>query len=94
VGVATAANLAPPHGRVTIVLPSDAGTSFRPGPGVETAQRYCITYHSSAYVSIQPGLTTVQWTAQVKKMKSVYGSPIPDDQVSTLVTYLATEYGL
>ena len=94
VGGAIAANPAPPQGTVTIELPSDAGTSFKPGPGVETAQRYCLTCHSSAYVSIQPGLTTAQWTAEVKKMKNVYGAPIPEDQVSTLVTYLATEYGL
>jgi hypothetical protein len=93
-GVAIAANPAPPHGTVTIVLPNDAGTSFRPGPGMETAQRYCLTCHSSAYVLIQPGLTTVQWTAEVKKMKNAYGAPIPDNQVAALVTYLATEYGL
>ena len=92
-GVAIAAN-PPPRGTVTIEMPNDMGTSFRPGPGVETAQRYCLTCHSSAYVSIQPGLTTAQWTAEVEKMKNVYGAPIPDDQVSTLVTYLATEYGL
>jgi cytochrome c5 len=92
-GVAIAAN-PPPRGPVTIEMPNDMGTSFRPGPGVETAQRYCLTCHSSAYVSIQPGLTIAQWTAEVKKMKNAYGAPIPDDQVSTLVTYLATEYGL
>lgn len=92
-GVAIAANPAPPQGTVTIVLPSDAGMSFRPGPGVEIARTYCLTCHSSAYVSIQPRLTVAQWTAEVKKMKNVYGAPIPDDQVSALVTYLAHEYG-
>ena len=94
VGVAVAANSAPPQGTVTIVLPSDAGMSFTPGPGVETARTYCLTCHSSAYVSIQPGLTTAQWTAEVKKMKNAYGAPIPDDQVATLVSYLTAEYGL
>jgi cytochrome c5 len=94
VGVAIAANAAPPQGTVTIEMPSDRGMSFKPGLGVEIAQRYCLTCHSSAYVSIQPRLTTAQWTAEVKKMKNAYGAPIPDDQVSTLVTYLATEYGL
>jgi sulfite dehydrogenase (cytochrome) subunit B len=93
-GVAIAANPAPPQGTVTIVLPSDTGMSFKPGPGVEIARTYCLTCHSSAYVSIQPHLTTAQWTAEVKKMKNVYGAPIPDDQVSTLVTYLVDEYGL
>jgi hypothetical protein len=94
VGVAIAANPGPPQGTVTIEMPGDTGESFKPGPGVETAKHYCLTCHSSSYVSIQPGLTTAQWTAEVKKMKNAYGAPIPDDQVSTLVTYLATEYGL
>jgi cytochrome c5 len=94
VGAALAANPAPPQGTVTIEMPADTGTSFKPGPGVESAKRYCLTCHSSAYVSIQPSLTTAQWTAEVKKMKSAYGAPIPDDQVSTLVTYLTAEYGL
>ncbi len=93
VGVAIAANPAPPQGTVTIVLPSDTA-SFKPGPGVETARRYCLTCHSSAYVSTQPHLTTAQWAAEIKKMKNVYGAPIPDDQVSLLVTYLTAEYGL
>lgn len=92
-GGAIAASSAPPRGTVTIVLPSDAA-SFKPGPGAEVAQRYCLTCHSSAYVSTQPPLTTAQWTAEVKKMKNAYGAPIPDDQVSTLVTYLDAEYGL
>ncbi|MGB8910498.1 MAG: hypothetical protein WCC84_17270 [Candidatus Cybelea sp.] len=93
-GGAIAANAVSAQGTVTIVLPSDTGMSFKPGPGVETARHYCLTCHSSAYVWIQPGLTTAQWTAEVKKMKNAYGAPIPDDQVSTLVTYLAAEYGL
>ena len=87
-GGSVAAIAAPPQGTVTIVMPSDTGMSFEPGPGVEIARRYCLTCHSSAYVPIQPRLTTVQWSAEVKKMKSAYGAPIPDDQVSMLVTYL------
>jgi sulfite dehydrogenase (cytochrome) subunit B len=93
-GVAIAANPSPPQGTMTIVLPSDPGTGFKPGPGVEIARTYCLTCHSSAYVSMQPRLTVAQWTAEVKKMKNVYGAPIPDNQVSTLVTYLVDEYGL
>lgn len=94
VGIAIAANPAPPQETVTIEMPSETGTSFKPGPGVEAAKRYCLGCHSSAYVSTQPGLTTAQWTAEIKKMKNAYGAPIPDDQISTLVTYLVTEYGL
>jgi sulfite dehydrogenase (cytochrome) subunit B len=93
-GVALAADPAQPQGTVTIVLPSDAGSSFRAGPDVEVAKRYCLTCHSSAYVATQPRLTTAQWTAEVKKMKNAYGAAIPDDQVATLVRYLVNEYGL
>ena len=93
-GGVIAANSAPPQGTVTIALPGDAAMGFKLGAGAEIAQRYCLTCHSSAYVATQPRLTTAQWTAEVKKMKNVYGAPIPDDQVSALVTYLAAQYGI
>ncbi len=89
----TAASPAPPHGPVTIALPGDAGFAFKPGAGVESAQRYCLTCHSSAYVSTQPVMTRAQWTAEVAKMKAVYGAPIPDDQAAPIVEYLTTTYG-
>jgi sulfite dehydrogenase (cytochrome) subunit B len=38
-------------------------------------------------------LTTAQWTAEVIKMKNVYGAPIPDDQVPGIVAYLVAQYG-
>jgi hypothetical protein len=91
--VALSANVTPPEGTTTIALPTDASPSFKPGPGVETAQRYCLTCHSSAYVAIQPALTAAQWTAEVTKMQRTYGAPIPADAVATLVQYLTTEYG-
>jgi cytochrome c5 len=90
---AIAANSAPPSGVSTIALPGDEGMAFKPGAGVDAAQRYCLTCHSSAYVSTQPVLSAAQWTAEVKKMKNVYGAPIPDDQVDVIAAYLTTQYG-
>lgn len=90
---AFAANAPAPSGSVTIELPGDAGASFKPGPGVENAQRYCLTCHSSAYVSTQPVLSEAQWTAEVTKMRKVYAAPIPDDQVASIVSYLTATYG-
>jgi cytochrome c5 len=84
---------APPHGKATIALPGDAGMAFKPGPGVGSAQANCLTCHSSAYVSTQPVLSKAQWTAEVTKMKNVYGAPIPDDAVPAIVDYLTTQYG-
>jgi len=91
-GVAAAAG-PPPKGTVTIALPGDAGMSFKLGSGVEKAQQYCLTCHSSAYVSMQPILSSAQWTAEVTKMKAVYGADIPDDQVAPIAAYLTTVYG-
>lgn len=88
-----AARVAPPSATVRIALPGDAGFAFKPGPGVIAAQTYCLSCHSSAYVSTQPALSAVQWTAEVNKMRNAYGAAIPDDQIPTLVTYLTTAYG-
>ena len=90
---AVAAGPPPPSATVTIALPGDAGFAFKPGPGAESTQKYCLGCHSSAYVSTQPTLSKAQWTAEVAKMKGVYGAPIPDDQVAGIVAYLTTTYG-
>ena len=91
-GIAVASS-APPKGTVSIALPGDAGFAFKPGPGVAVAQSFCLSCHSSAYVSMQPVMNGAQWTAEVNKMKAVYGAPIPDDQVPAIVSYLVAEYG-
>jgi sulfite dehydrogenase (cytochrome) subunit B len=93
VGIALSANTTPPQGKTTIALPPDTGPTFKPGPGVEAAQRYCTICHSPAYVAIQPPFTAAQWTAEVTKMQKTYGAPIPPDAVATLVEYLSAAYG-
>lgn len=90
--VAMSANAAPPQGTTTIALPS-VSSSFKPGLGAETAREYCVTCHSSAYVAIQPQFTGAQWTAEVTKMRRVYGAQIPDDAAATIAAYLTAEYG-
>ena len=92
-GAAFAAGAPPPKATVSISLPGDSGFAFKSGPGAESAQRYCLTCHSSAYVSTQPMLTKAQWIAEVTKMKAVYGAPFPDDQVAPLADYLTASYG-
>jgi hypothetical protein len=92
-GVALSANATPPQGTTTIALPRDVGPTFKPGPGVATAQQYCTICHSSAYVAIQPAMTAAQWSAEVTKMQHAYGAPIPDAAAAIIVRYLAAEYG-
>ena len=57
------------------------------------ARQYCVTCHATAYVSTQPVLSKGQWTAEVTKMKAVYGAPIPDDALGPIADYLTTVYG-
>ncbi len=92
-GVALSATATPPEGTATIALPSDAATAFKPGSGVETARRYCLTCHSAGYIATQPALTSAQWTAEVTKMQRAYGAQIPANAVPTLVQYLVSAYG-
>ncbi len=88
-----AAGPPPPHSSATITLPGEAGMTFKAGPGVELAHQYCLTCHSSAYVSTQPPFTKAQWTASILKMRTVYGAKIPDNDVERLADYLTTQYG-
>ena len=76
-----------------IELPAETGT-FKPGPGVEIANGQCLVCHSVEYVATQPSLPRTFWASSVKKMREKYGATIPDEQVETLLDYLAANYGL
>jgi cytochrome c len=38
-------------------------------------------------------MTLAQWTAEMKKMKALYGAPIDDREIELLAVYLTTTYG-
>jgi cbb3-type cytochrome c oxidase subunit III len=40
------------------------------------------------YIGMQPPLTADKWEAEVKKMQTVYGAPIADEQIKPIVSYL------
>jgi mono/diheme cytochrome c family protein len=61
------------------------------GPGREIAARACLTCHSSDILR-QQRLTEAQWAASVKKMTG-WGAPVSDDEIETLVKYLASHFG-
>jgi hypothetical protein len=79
-------------GTVKIDLPPEAAR-LKPGPGMDTAAKYCMICHSVDYIYMQPPLTQDQWHAEVAKMKKVYGAPIPDSDVDTIVGYLMSQNG-
>jgi len=77
---------------VTIKMPFDT-VQFKPGPGASLATANCATCHSAAYIYTQPRLTRKQWTAEVLKMKKLYGAPLDIANVDAIVNYLMTQNG-
>ena len=81
--------------KVSITLPDDLGNHFKPGPGSEVATNNCILCHSSALVAIQPPLNHKGWTAEVTKMRKLYGATfISDADAVKIADYLTTAYGV
>jgi mono/diheme cytochrome c family protein len=72
---------------VRVELPASDET-FPPGAGADIATGQCLICHSAGMVLRQPPLTKDEWRAEIIKMRSVYGAPIPDDQVDGLSEYL------
>lgn len=77
----------------SITLPGDLSFDFKPGAGSRAATTYCLTCHSSAYVSTQPPLDKAHWDAEVTKMRKVYGAAIPDKDAGEISDYLTQTYG-
>lgn len=78
----------------SIKLPDDnAMATLKPGPGVEATRANCAICHSTDYIVRQPGNDAKHWDAEVKKMVSVFGAPINDEDVKVIVDYLASAYG-
>lgn len=78
--------------KMSIDLPKETA-QFKPGPGAQVAQTYCVICHSADYIYMQPPLTRAQWEGEVTKMRKVFGAPLPEDQVKTVVDYLMTQNG-
>jgi mono/diheme cytochrome c family protein len=72
---------------VKVELPT-VDESFPPGVGSDLASSQCQTCHSAGMVLTQPPLKKDEWRAEITKMRSVYGAPIPEDQVEALAEYL------
>jgi hypothetical protein len=79
-------------GEVSITLPQETAR-LKPGPGMETTAKYCMICHSVDYIYMQPPLTKDQWHGEVVKMKKVFGAPIADSDVDTIVNYLVSQNG-
>jgi mono/diheme cytochrome c family protein len=72
---------------VRVELPASDET-FPPGIGADIANSQCLICHSAGMVLTQPPLKKDEWRAEIMKMRSSYGAPIPEDQVDGLAEYL------
>ena len=78
------------EGSTELNLPPDP-ISFQQGSGSTIASTYCLICHSAEYIYTQPPHPEERWTEIIKKMKHVFGCPIPDEQISTLAQYLLSQ---
>jgi cytochrome c5 len=72
---------------VRVELPA-SDEPFPPGIGVDIVSSQCLICHSAEMVLTQPPLKKDEWRAEILKMRSAYGAPIPEDQVDGLSEYL------
>lgn len=72
---------------VKVELPA-GDEAFPSGVGAEIATSQCLICHSAGMVLTQPPLKKDEWRAEIMKMRTVYGAPIPEDQVGELSEYL------
>jgi len=80
----------------TYVAPPD-GVQLKasPLPGYAKAQAQCGSCHSAEYMLYQPpSAARPYWDAMVKRMKTVFKAPVPDEDIPALVDYLVKTYGI
>jgi hypothetical protein len=62
------------------------------GEGRIEVQSFCMTCHSTRYITMQPVLPAATWDAEVTKMIKTYGAPIPEDAAKKITAYLQAHY--
>jgi len=83
---------APDTGPHTITLPQ-MEPNLPPGAGRETVLAACVICHTTRYITMQPTFTRAAWTAEVEKMRKVFGAPMSNEQAAQVVDYLVAIRG-
>ena len=82
-----------PSSIVKITMPGDLSYDYKKGPGQQVAQTYCLTCHSSGYVSMQPPMDAAHWMKTVTKMRKQFGTQMTDADATKIADYLGSAYG-
>jgi mono/diheme cytochrome c family protein len=64
-----------------------------PGEGRNVVQIQCAVCHTPHYILNQPPFSRKVWTAEVAKMQTAYGAPIPEADATKIVNYLVAVRG-
>src|ERR1700688_2923393 len=86
-------NLVPVHFEALKVNLPISAAEFPAGKGSDIANANCLICHSAGMALRQPPLSEDEWGAEIKKMKSSFGAPIPADQIDQLAQYLGSVHG-
>src|SRR5690242_4325861 len=63
-------------------------------PGKDKAMQ-CVACHSVDYIRMNSAfLDKAGWSASINKMINAFGAPIPKEDVDTIASYLAQNYGV
>ena len=75
-------------------LADERKIALKPGAGLDKVTAYCSACHSLDYIQMNsPFPDHKLWEAEVNKMVSAFGAPIPKDDIQAIVDYLAKNYG-
>ena len=71
----------------------ESKVQLKDAPGKDKAVQ-CVACHSVDYIQMNSRfLDKGGWTASVNKMINAFGAPIPKEDVETIASYLAQNYG-
>lgn len=77
------------------VAADEAKIHMKDGPELTTLVANCSGCHSLDYIQMNARwVKRAGWEAEVKKMVSVMGAPVTDEDQKRLVDYLVREYGV
>ena len=87
---AQAPQAAPPVQWSKIVADMPSGdVTFPAGDGAQIATSQCLICHSAGTILRQPPQAQAQWLAEIRKMRAIWGAPIPVGEEQALSRYLA-----
>lgn len=73
--------------------PDTSKLKLSPAAGYASTEAVCANCHSRDYITTQPPHKGKEfWTAEVTKMATVYGAPIPEADRPAIAEYLAETY--